>query len=132
VCLDWSEPRAAGLAALFGAASDEPLDTAAAQLRAFRLRLAAHHATVATFVPTDVDAHIRHHAWAALAEPASVIAARALVDEAAARDARVVSQRVTARVEKRLRAVSAAVDPGGKRKRGSVCTDPRFAASNAV
>jgi hypothetical protein len=50
---------------------------------------------VATFVPTDVDAHIRHHTWAALAEPASVIAARALVDEVAARDARLVSERVT-------------------------------------
>lgn len=33
--------------------------------RYFRLLLAAHFATVATFVPTDVDSHIRHHAWQA-------------------------------------------------------------------
>lgn len=31
--------------------------------RYFSLLLAAHFATVATFVPTDVDSHIRHHAW---------------------------------------------------------------------
>ena len=31
-----------------------------------RLLLSAHWATVATFVPTDVDARIRHHAWAAM------------------------------------------------------------------
>ena len=30
----------------------------------FALLLAAHFVTVATFVPTDVDSHIRHHAWA--------------------------------------------------------------------
>jgi hypothetical protein len=29
----------------------------------FRLLLAAHFVTVGTFVPTDVDSHIRHHAW---------------------------------------------------------------------
>lgn len=31
--------------------------------RYFELLLAAHFLTVATFVPTDVDARIRHHAW---------------------------------------------------------------------
>lgn len=31
--------------------------------RYLSLLLAAHFATVATFVPTDVDSHIRHHAW---------------------------------------------------------------------
>jgi len=29
----------------------------------FRLALACHHATVATFVPTDVDIHIRYKLW---------------------------------------------------------------------
>src|SRR5580693_477502 len=29
----------------------------------FALLLSAHYLTVATFVPTDVDARIRHHAW---------------------------------------------------------------------
>ncbi len=64
-------------------------------MRAFRLRLAAHYATVATFVPTDVDAHIRHHTWVPVADAAAFAQMRACVDEAAARDARVVSERVT-------------------------------------
>lgn len=34
----------------------------------FALLLAAHFTTVATFCPTDVDARIRQHAWAALAK----------------------------------------------------------------
>ena len=64
-------------------------------MRALRLRLAAHYATVATFVPTDVDAHIRHHMWVAVADAEVFAQAKACIDEAAARDARVVSARVT-------------------------------------
>lgn len=91
----WLDPRCAALTALFDGAGDEPPEDSAALLRAFRLRLAAHYATVATFVPTDVDAHIRHHSWVAVPDAAVFEQARALVDEAAARDARVVSARVT-------------------------------------
>lgn len=38
----------------------------------FKLLLSAHFATVATFVPTDVDSHIRHHAWQACDEVESL------------------------------------------------------------
>ena len=59
----------------------------------FRALLAAHFATVATFVPTDVDARIRHHAFVELDEPALAVACE-LVDEAARWDVRLVSARV--------------------------------------
>ena len=65
-------------------------------MRVLRVRLAAHYATVATFVPTDVDAHIRHHTWVAIDEPGVFAEARACIDETAARDASAVSARVTA------------------------------------
>src|SRR5438046_1692542 len=67
----------------------------AADVRTLRLRLAAHYATVATFVPTDVDAHIRHHHWMAIDDAGVFAAARACSDEAAARDPTLVSARVT-------------------------------------
>lgn len=91
----WLDPRCAALTAVFDAAQDEPAEGAAALLRAFRLRLAAHYATVATFVPTDVDAQIRHHTWTGITDAAVFAHARACLDEAAARDARLVSARVT-------------------------------------
>jgi hypothetical protein len=91
----WLDPRCAALTAVFDAAHDESVEDAGTLLRAFRLRLAAHYATVATFVPTDVDAHIRHHAWMAVADAATFTEARLCVDEAAARDASLVSERVT-------------------------------------
>jgi hypothetical protein len=93
----WEMPEAADLVALFDAAVDEPyaeLD-GEASLRALRLRLAAHHATVATFVPTDVDAQIRHHHWVAIADAEQLAAAQALVTEAVRRDPAFVSRRVT-------------------------------------
>ena len=64
-------------------------------MRSLRLRLAAHYATVATFVPTDVDAHIRHHHWMAIDDANVFAAAHACIDEAAERDAALVSARVT-------------------------------------
>jgi hypothetical protein len=91
----WLDQRCAPVTALFDGAADESLDDPAALVRAFRLRLAAHYATVATFVPTDVDAHIRHHTWVAVANAEVFAQARACIDEAAARDARFVSARVT-------------------------------------
>jgi hypothetical protein len=60
----------------------------------FRMLLAAHHATVATFVPTDVDARIRHHAWTALSSEEEIAHALDTVDEIAAWDVHVVSARV--------------------------------------
>jgi hypothetical protein len=98
----WSEPDAAPLVAVFERATDEPGDERScngqALVRALRVRLAAHYATVATFVPTDVDAHIRHHTWVAITAPDVFAEARACVDETAARDASAVSARVTEEV----------------------------------
>lgn len=91
----WLDPRCASLTALFDTAFDESQDNNEALLRAFRLRLAAHYATVATFIPTDVDAHIRHHSWAAVADAETFARARECLTEAAARDSTVVSARVT-------------------------------------
>ena len=73
-----------------------PLDTVAgrdgpAPLDAL---LTAHWATVATFVPTDVDARIRHHAWQAMGTVDEVAAACELVDRVAKNDVRAVSARV--------------------------------------
>lgn len=61
-----------------------------------RLMLAAHHATVATFVPTDVDTHIRHHHWQAIADADVLRAAVAVVDETDGWDPRPVSERIVA------------------------------------
>ena len=58
----------------------------------FELLLAAHFLTVATFVPTDVDARIRHHAWVE-ADPALLAAQLDVVDRAVAWDPRRVSAR---------------------------------------
>jgi hypothetical protein len=91
----WEDPRCAPLTALFDTAVDEPPEELAAAVRALRVRLAAHYATVATFIPTDVDAHIRHHAWVAVPDAEVFAQALACIEEAAARDARLVSLRVT-------------------------------------
>ena len=68
----WQEPACASLTAIFDESADEPLEDPGALVRALRLRLAAHYATVATFVPTDVDAHIRHHMWVSIADAESL------------------------------------------------------------
>jgi hypothetical protein len=59
----------------------------------FRALLAAHFCTVATFVPTDVDARIRHHVFEEMDE-AKLAAACDVVDEAARWDPNLVSARV--------------------------------------
>jgi hypothetical protein len=64
------------------------------QLSYLHLLLTAHFATVATFVPTDVDARIRHHAWAAMERPEQIARACDVVDEVARWDASWVSARV--------------------------------------
>jgi hypothetical protein len=61
-------------------------------LRYLRFLLAAHYSTVATFVPTDVDARIREHAWTSL--PREHLAqGMDIALEAAAWDIRAVSVR---------------------------------------
>jgi len=94
----WTDPASNALTAIFDSAQDEPLEGPGALERALRLRLAAHYATVATFVPTDVDAHIRHHMWLLVGDAETFARAKACIDEAVARDARVVSARVTDRL----------------------------------
>ena len=91
----WADPDCRSLTAIFDAGFDEPPEAPGALERALRLRLAAHYATIATFVPTDVDAHIRHHMWMSVADADTFDRAKACVDEAVSRDARVVSARVT-------------------------------------
>jgi hypothetical protein len=59
-----------------------------------RLLLAAHHATVATFVPTDVDSHIRFHAWQRCETVDELRVAAAVLEETAAWDPAEVSARV--------------------------------------
>ena len=67
--------------------------TAEDRLEYLRLLLAAHFSTVATFVPTDVDARIRHHAWMEIETTEALAKACDVVDEVAAWDARLVSAR---------------------------------------
>ena len=64
-----------------------------ASLPYFRALLAAHFCTVATFVPTDVDARIRHHVFAEM-DAEKLAAACDIVDEAAGWDVHLVSARV--------------------------------------
>lgn len=82
----WEDPRAAAVTAALDTESVDRLDY-------LRLLLAAHFSTVATFVPTDVDARIRHHAWMEIEDAATLARACDVVDEAASWDARWVSAR---------------------------------------
>jgi hypothetical protein len=59
-----------------------------------RAMLAAHFTTVATFVPTDVDTHIRYHVWQEIESESELEDALAVVDEAARWDPSAVSARV--------------------------------------
>lgn len=68
-------------------------DAPEGRLSYFSLMLAAHFTTVATFVPTDVDVHIRHHAWQAVRSADELTRYVERIDEAAMWDERVVSNR---------------------------------------
>lgn len=59
-----------------------------------RVMLAAHYTTVATFVPTDVDTHIRHHVWQEIETAHELESAIDVVAEAASWDPHPVSARV--------------------------------------
>ncbi|MFI5296843.1 MAG: hypothetical protein ACHREM_01985 [Polyangiales bacterium] len=61
----------------------------------FALLLAAHYSTVGTFVPTDVDVRIRHHAWVD-ADRDRLARQLDCVEAAATWDARAVSARTVA------------------------------------
>ena len=97
----WDDPRAAGAARVLDAVDDaeRAFRDGARDTAYFRLLLAAHFATVATFVPTDVDARIRHHAWWAMEEGEVVEQASGLVDEVASWDVGAVSARALASAE---------------------------------
>jgi hypothetical protein len=69
---------------------EDPLAT-----RYFALLLTAHYLTVATFVPTDVDARIRHHAWVE-APPERLARQLDALEATASWDARFVSARTVA------------------------------------
>lgn len=86
----WNDARAR--------AATSALDDASAEDRRsnayLKLLLSAHWATVATFVPTDVDARIRHHAWMAMESEEELARACDVVDEVAGWDVHAVSARV--------------------------------------
>jgi len=88
-----AEPRASFVAQAIDAVADAERDQPTSGPAYLKLLLAAHYATVATFVPTDVDARIRHHAWAAIEDPKDLGPACEVVDEVASWDARLVSAR---------------------------------------
>lgn len=74
-------------------ALDERYTSAETRADWLRVLLAAHHATVGTFVPTDVDSQIRHHVWAACRNADELRAAAEVGAEAAQWDPRPVSAR---------------------------------------
>jgi hypothetical protein len=91
----WSDPRAeAATRALDDIAGAEASYRGAEGTAYLSLLLAAHFATVATFVPTDVDARIRHHAWQAMTTRDELAAACDVVDAVASWDVHAVSARV--------------------------------------
>ena len=93
----WEDPRAAAVTSVLDRVEDatRARDSAAAEGSPDYLRhlLAAHYSTVATFVPTDVDTRIRHHAWVAIENAEGLALACDVVDEVAAWDARWISAR---------------------------------------
>lgn len=92
----WSDPRAAAVTRALDHVeeAEKNRDGTSEGTDYFRLLLAAHFATVGTFVPTDVDVRIRHHAWNDMATAEAVEAACNVVDEVATWDARWCSARV--------------------------------------
>lgn len=92
----WDDARGRGATTALDAVADAERDQRApdGNNAYLRLLLAAHYATVATFVPTDVDARIRHHAWAAMETEEEIARAADVVGEVAAWDVHAVSARV--------------------------------------
>jgi hypothetical protein len=91
----WSDPRAeAATRVLDDVAGADACYRGAEGTAYLSLLLAAHYATVATFVPTDVDARIRHHAWQAISTKEALTSACEVVDAVARWDVHAVSARV--------------------------------------
>jgi hypothetical protein len=91
---DPSSPKTSFRAALADVeAVERAYEADDASLPYFRALLAAHFCTVATFVPTDVDARIRHHVFEEMDE-AKLAAACDVIDEASRWDVAIVSARV--------------------------------------
>src|SRR5688572_12909664 len=78
----WEDARARDVAQLFDRFADDEArkDDNPEYLR---LLLSAHWATVGTFVPTDVDVRIRHHAWVEIEDANALGEACAIVDDVA-------------------------------------------------
>ncbi len=95
----WQDERAEVVTRALDAVEEAEKARAENGVPYLRALLAAHFATVATFVPTDVDTRIRHHAWAAVEDPAMLAAMVDVVDEIAALDARWVTERNVDEVE---------------------------------
>lgn len=94
-----SDPRAAHVVEVLARIADAERDKEANGPAYLRFLLAAHFATVATFVPTDVDVRIRHHAWAAIEDAKDLEPMVAVIDEVASWDARLVSERTALAVD---------------------------------
>lgn len=92
----WDDDRARAATSALDAVAEAERDRAAPDGSSayLRLLLSAHYATVATFVPTDVDARIRHHAWTAMATEEEIARACDVVDDVAKLGVHPVSARV--------------------------------------
>ncbi|MSP72163.1 MAG: hypothetical protein EXR76_08285 [Myxococcales bacterium] len=73
---------------------DERLAVPEARAPYLRLLLAAHYATVGTFIPTDVDQQIRFHLWQGARTVEALRDLVKVVDEASLWDPRLVSAKV--------------------------------------
>ena len=90
----WKDPRADAIVSALDHVEAAEADRPSGGLAYLEFLLTAHHATVATFVPTDVDTRIRHHAWAAIEDEETISRALDAIDRIAAWDVHVVSERV--------------------------------------
>jgi hypothetical protein len=90
----WADPAAEELTRVLDDVDGAEADRETAGVAYSRLLFAAHYATVATFVPTDVDARIRHHAWMALEREEELAATCDALDAIAKGDVHRVSARV--------------------------------------
>jgi hypothetical protein len=90
----WTDPRAEAATRILDDLSAADASHQSHEGTAYlALLLAAHFATVATFVPTDVDARIRHHAWLAITSPDALAAGCDVIDAVAEWDIGPVSAR---------------------------------------
>lgn len=90
----WNDERAAAATSTLDRFGQSTQTVSLAALDYLRLLLLAHWATVGTFVPTDVDARIRHHAWAEIDDATVLERACEIVDEIGRLPVTIVSERV--------------------------------------